>query len=244
LDAATMKDLDDIRDLTVYFGHQSVGANILEGLRDIETRYGKGPELKDSLIGRNGDPESKCDDFAMKLAGLSKPPDIALMKFCYLDFDQGTDPEKLFNRYTATLGSLEQKYPSTYFLAVTAPLTTRPAAWRRLVKKIIGSPDVASETNVTRAAFNRLVAKRYEGRPFYDLARVESTFPDGSRNLFSWNGQTAVSLVDAYTDDGGHLNEEGRTRAAVELIHTLASAARAKSARVSPDSSVKTPTLR
>src|SRR5450631_767230 len=64
---------------TVYFGHQSVGANILEGIRDIlkaepqqlwtivesrEPGTVKAPALVHSWVGRNGLPVSKLDDFS------------------------------------------------------------------------------------------------------------------------------------------------------------------------------------
>ncbi len=81
------------------------------------------------------------------------------------------------------------------------------------------------------------MAKHYQGRTIFDLARIESTRPDGTRNEFDWNGQVAYSMLDAYSSDGGHLNEIGRRLAAEELIHTLSTAARARSARVSPPAS-------
>jgi len=235
-----MQDLNTIRNLTVYFGHQSVGANVLEGFREIEQRAGRGPEVKDSLIGVNGDPFGKCEDFERKIASLAQPPDIALMKFCYIDFVEGTDQAKLFKAYTATLDQLQAKYPSTIFVPVTVPLTIRPAAWKRLGKFVLGREDVTSALNVKRADFNRMILNRYGDRAIFDLARAESTFPDGSRNLFSWEGQTAVSLVDDYSSDGSHLNRTGSLRVATEMIHALAAAARARSARVSPDGSGST----
>jgi hypothetical protein len=233
----TVDDLATIRNLKVYFGHQSVGGNILDGLREIEKKYGPGPKLQDSLIGQNGDPAGKCEDFTRKLAALAEPPEVALMKFCYIDFDQNTDAGKLFARYAATLDGLQAKYPGITFIPVTTPLTTRPPMWKRTLKSILGSTDVASEVNAKRAEFNRLLAKHYEGKTIFDLSRRESINPDGSRNEFQWDGQTAYSLVDAYSSDGGHLNEAGKTQLAEELVHTLAAAARARSARVSPSAS-------
>jgi hypothetical protein len=229
-----VQDLQSIRNLKVYFGHQSVGGNVLDGLREIEKESGGGPLMTDSLIGQNGEPEGKCEDFTRKIAALPELPDVALMKFCYIDFDQTTDEAKLFARYAATLDGLQAKYPSVTFVPVTTPLTILSPAWKRTVKRLLGSVDAASAVNAKRAEFNRLMAKHYAGRTLFDLARTESTRPDGTRNEFAWNGQTAYSLVDAYSSDGGHLNEVGRRTAAEQLIHTLAAAARARSARVSP----------
>ena len=48
----TVQELQSIRNLKVYFGHQSVGGNILDGLREIETQAGVFPAIADSLIGQ------------------------------------------------------------------------------------------------------------------------------------------------------------------------------------------------
>ncbi len=138
LDGSTVQDLQSIRKLKVYFGHQSVGGNVLDGLREIEKESGGGPLMSDSLIGQNGEPEGKCEDFTRKIAALPEPPDIALMKFCYIDFDQATDETKLFARYmAATLDGLQAKYPSVTFIPVTTPLTTLSPAWKRTLKKLL-----------------------------------------------------------------------------------------------------------
>ena len=239
-----VQELQSIRNLKVYFGHQSVGGNILDGLREIEKHTGVSSNVADSLIGQNGDPVGKCEDFSRKLSALPALPDVALMKFCYIDFDRNTDPEKLFASYTATLDALQTKYPGVTFVPVTAPLTTISPAWKRTLKKLMGSVDAASAANARRAEFNGLITKHYSDRPVFDVARVESTNPDGSRSQFDWNAQTAYSLVDAYSSDGGHLNELGRKVAAEELVHTLSVVARARSARVSPVASVNDSTSR
>jgi hypothetical protein len=248
VDGSTVQDLQSIRKLKVYFGHQSVGENILEGLREIEKTSGPGPLLSDAMIGQNGDPEGKCEDFTRKMAALagspSGLPDVALMKFCFVDFNPATDPARLFQRYAETVDSLQAKYPAVTLVPVTAPLTTASPLWKRLARKLTGGVDAGSAANANRAEFNRLLTAHYAGRTIFDLARVESTQPDGSRSQFEWSGQPAYSLVDAYSSDGGHLNEAGKRLAAEELIHTLAAAARARSARVSPPASASDSTSR
>jgi hypothetical protein len=235
-DSKIAEDLKSLRNQRVYFGHQSVGANVLEGFRALEASFGKGPEMQDALIGQNGDPDGKCEDFARRLQTF--PPgtiDIALMKFCYIDFDQTTDVPRLFARYSSTLDALQTRYPSITFVPVTVPLTTRSPVWRRTLKGLMGSPDLSSVVNAKRAEFNRLLEQHYGSRTtVFDLARVESTYPDGSRNEFRLDGQPAFSLIEDYSSDGGHLNELGQTVAARELVHALAAVARARNARVSP----------
>jgi hypothetical protein len=65
--------------------------------------------------------------------------------------------------------------------------------------------------------------REYGGRePLFDLAAVESTRPDGSRETLSLGGKTAFALHPGYTNDGSHLNEVGRRRAAEALLTLLA----------------------
>jgi hypothetical protein len=48
----------------------------------------------------------------------------------------------------------------------------------------------------------------------FDIAEVESTLPQGKRNFFMHGGDTIDTLTQAYTTDGGHLNESGRQQVA------------------------------
>ncbi len=78
--------------------------------------------------------------------------------------------------------------------------------------------------NARREEYNDLVRSRYANDYIFDLAKVESTYPDGRREFIEQNGKKYYSLINGYTDDGGHLNKTGRTIAAVELLKTLATA--------------------
>jgi hypothetical protein len=76
--------------------------------------------------------------------------------------------------------------------------------------------------NIKRNEFNRLIVNKYEGREsIYDLAKIESTLADGSRASFKSGGRVFFSLAKEYTDDGGHLNDIGKFRAAKELLNVL-----------------------
>jgi lysophospholipase L1-like esterase len=100
----------------------------------------------------------------------------------------------------------------------------RPA-WKGLAKRALGRVPSGTVENLRREQYNRLLREAYAGRePLFDLARIESTAPDGSPVRVQWKDMTAPVLYPAYTDDGGHLNAEGRRRAARELIAVLASA--------------------
>ena len=56
----------------------------------------------------------------------------------------------------------------------------------------------------------------------FDLALIEATFPDGTRNVHQKDGQSFHALVPEYTYDGGHLNEKGRRIVAEQLLIFLA----------------------
>ena len=221
----------------IYFGHMSVGFNIVEGLRDllrehrdlalniVETRdpaVFKAPVFGHSRIGKNHAPLSKLEDFERILdSGVGKTVDIAFLKFCFVDVTEKTDVQQLFDRYKGTIALLQKKYPRTTFVHATVPLTTVQRGARAVVKKIIGRPLDGYGDNVKRNQYNELVRKEYPAERIYDLAAVESTLPDGTRAAFSHEGRTYYSLANAYTHDGGHLNPAGRKRAAEHLVRML-----------------------
>jgi hypothetical protein len=71
-----------------------------------------------------------------------------------------------------------------------------------------------------REQFNALVRQTYGGtEAVFDLAKVESTRPDGSAETF--NGVRA--LVASYSSDDGHLNATGADVVAKALVIYLAS---------------------
>jgi len=198
-----------------------VGGNVLEGLRDILA--GRNDlQMVQSLIGRNGEPETKCAAFRQALESFEDNSiDIALMKFCYVDFNGDTDIDRLFACYKETVTEIRSKYPRVKVIPATVPLTVHPASWKRVAKMLLGRADNGA-SNSKRSEFNERMRSYYAGQPVYDLAQVESTYPDGSRSSFVYGDQTAYSLISRYTADGGHLNEVGRRLAARELIRTLA----------------------
>jgi len=240
--ASVEANLTSVAATHIYFGHQSVGANILAGLRELGTR-GSGPRmsivstrdfgsvstpaLAEFTIGENGDPASKVSDFSAAIDALS--PDatgIALFKYCYLDLTSRTDVAQLFAAHRASLRALQARHPGLIFVHVTAPLTTAEPASKALLKRVLGKPS-SREANVKRNEFNALLRREFQGEPIFDLARIESSRPDGSRAFFTAGSDTVFTLAQELTDDGGHLNEAGRHAAAVELLSVLAAAARA-----------------
>ena len=206
----------------IYFGHQSVGANLLQGVKEL----GVSLSIKDEFLAENGDPLRKLQNF-MAAVGEGSRFDIALVKFCYVDVNADTDARALFERYRATLAELRAKNPRTVFVHATLPLTTVQTGPKALAKRLLGRAPYGTIENLRRQEYNKLLRTTYAGRePIFDLARVESIAPDGSRVTVSWNGVTAPAMSPAYTDDGGHLNARGRALAAQEFVTVLASASR------------------
>jgi lysophospholipase L1-like esterase len=113
---------------------------------------------------------------------------------------------------------------------VTVPLTKEKKGvrqWLREVKQslseLVGKSPATPPANWKRKQFNELLKKEYEGKiPMFDLAQIESTFPDGSRQISVKQGKEFFSLVPDYTDDGGHLNELGRRVVGEKLLIFLA----------------------
>lgn len=232
------QDLDVVRKQRIYFGHKSVGYNIIEGIKGIissskaapldfvkveDARLRPGPFFADSEIGKNGKPDTKCEAFAETIRkNFGDALDIALMKFCFVDVDEGTDVNAMFSNYKKTVTELQKMYPHITFIHVTLPLTTRSPAWKRFVKRIIGRKDASDLEAKKRTEFNSLLLQEYKNEAVFDLAGVEFTNTDGTRNSFEFEGMVVYSLIEEYTDDGGHLNALGRNLAGRELLHTLA----------------------
>lgn len=215
----------------IFFGHQSVGANLLDGLAEL--RAGPIVQTEDSsairagglahaYVGQNTDPRSKLRHFERVLdSGMGAQVDAAMLKFCYVDFDANTDPTALFADYRATIERLQRAFPQLTIVHVTVPLTTVQSGPKAMAKRILGR-DVGLAANARRHAFNELLRRTYAGKePLFDLAALEASRPDGIANTFDVQGLSVPALAPEYTDDGGHLNATARRRFARELLAVL-----------------------
>ncbi len=223
----------------IYFGHQSVGDNILAGISELLTEY---PSIQleivetddaadfdraifaHSKIGKNGAPQSKIDAFANIVEkGVGQKADIAFFKFCYVDFHDNIDVEEVFSQYKETFSFLREQFPEIQWVHSTVPLTsqqTGPKAW---IKKIAGKPLRGYTDNIKRNQFNQRLKAEFDGKePVFDLATAESTFPDGERASFTEEGKSYYSMVSDYTDDGAHLNQTGRKIIAEQFLLFMA----------------------
>jgi len=231
--------LEKVRSMRVYFGHQSVGKNILDGLQSlaaenpayklniVETDAPEkmtGPIFAHFRVGSNMTPDSKIESFRDHISRSGKGVDVAFFKFCYVDVGADTDVEALFQKYRKTMTDLKTQFPNVTFVHVSIPVKTIDGGVKGIVKKILGKSN-GEEANVSRTRYNDLLRKEYSGKdPLFDLAAVESTTPDGSRVQGEKNGARYEALYPSYSDDGEHLNRDGGRRAAMTLLNTLADA--------------------
>lgn len=238
VDATLRADLQRIAQRKIFFGHRSVGRNLLDGVSQLSTMAGvpvhmvetptaegvKPAVFGHTLVDRNGDPFQKIKSFEQAIGQQPTGLDIALVKFCYVDITANTDVKALFSRYRASIEDLKARNPGTAFVHVTAPLTIVQDGIKDSLKRLIGRAPYGTIENIRREEYNTLLRETYSGHePLFDLARVESTAPDGTAVSVKWKGSVAPAMSPAYTDDGGHLNATGKLRAAREFVSVLAS---------------------
>lgn len=239
MDDQLKQDLEAVGSMRVYFGHQSVGRNILQGLKEIsadadssalkvaspeEAARLSGPFFAESNIGKNGKPNTKCDAFrdVVNQNSLGDSLDVALLKFCYVDANAETNVEEMFAYYKQTVTELQKKHPGLALLHMTVPLTSRSPGWKRFIKNILRPDDPSDLEAYKRSAFNEMILREYGKANLFDLAGHESTSGDGTRSCFELDGKTVYTMLPEFTDDGGHLNAKGRRLVARELLRTLA----------------------
>lgn len=221
----------------IYFGHMSVGTNIVEGLKEVIARKPvvkmeiretsslaafSEPVFAHSLIGMNKAPHSKIDAFRDIIqSGVGQATDIAFFKFCYVDIDHETDIDFLFKSYVELVDDLGSRFPNLKILTFTVPLLSRPVGIKIRLKKILGRLPWYEEDNIQRDLFNDMLRARFKGSLF-DLAAAEARIDDVKRATFEKDGKRYDLLYRGFTNDGGHLNSTGRQVVAVELLRALA----------------------
>lgn len=222
----------------IYFGHQSVGFDIISGIHDLmDTRNSfklNIIEIKSipngtnyfahSILGKNMEPLTKVKEFDSIIRDANNhAPDIAFFKFCYIDFSTNTNINDVFKNYTESVSRLSKDFPNTKFIHVTVPLTTTQTGIKVWLKKLINKPIGGYDDNIARNEYNELLKNHFAGKePVFDLASIESTHQTGSRSAFKSNGRTYWRLCPEYSYDGRHLNKNGRDIVAAELLNYIA----------------------
>ncbi len=217
----------------IYFGHQSVGFNIIDGIKTVlSSNDMKFPEIKEignaveidgpvfahGTIGSNGNPKSKIDEFMrIMVNGMGEKVDIAFMKLCYIDIVQATDTDEIFEYYRRNMKNLQKRFPGVSIIHLTVPLTTEKTVnagdrAKDIIKRILGritGEEKNRGDNVSRQRFNEKMREEYAGIGLFDLAEIESTDTEGERVRFANGGSEYYALFERYSTDGGHLNTVG-----------------------------------
>ncbi len=236
---ALKAELTQLAQQHVIFGHQSVGDNLLSGVQQLaidagvplavtaitSTANAVPVGLAHAYVDENTQPLKKLQSFERLLS--AKPPGrhLAALKFCYVDVHAGTDVGQLFAQYQQTMATIQAKHPDLRLVHFTVPLTTVQGGWKATVKRWLGKAPGGVMDNIRREAYNDMVRKAYgKNSAVFDLARVESTLPDGGAYAIEWGGKQVPALVPSYSNDGEHLNQQGQVHAARALVATLAKA--------------------
>ncbi len=222
----------------VFFGHQSVGANVINGVTltfsalglsapsVVETREHvavDGGFVAHAHVGVNGDPNGKFADFVAVMGGpLGDQVDVAMVKLCYADIVAGTDVNAVFYAYSAMMDDLARSHPSVELLYTTVPLST-DRGWKATIKSWIGQNDqMGPADNEARQRYNELIRARFgaSGRLF-DIAAIEATV-SSSPTERTLDGKKYFVLNSALAADPGHLNDLGSRLVAADFIRLVA----------------------
>ncbi len=225
--------LDAVRTKKLYFGHASIGSQIIEGLKNMSNnnspKYGmsfyedpavlNGPALVYPYIGPNGNPFDKIKRFDDRMHQTDSNGnrwgdilDIAYFKFCYVDVRENADVDSTYNSYIREINSLKAEFPSCVFVYFTVPLDGRVV----LESSRLGNRNRAMVNDKIRAYV------KANGGYLFDIADLEAHDENGVLQTFELDGQTypkAWFVEDNYendgwmTSDGGeaaHLNDRGK----------------------------------
>ena len=179
LDNVSAADWEKLAGKKIFFGHQSVGYDIMEGVSALRKEHPSirltivettdpsrfdAPVFAHAQVGRNEDPDSKCEAFERYMdSGIGSRADIAFFKFCYVDINRETDVGKVFESYKAMVRRVKTKYPGLILVHVTIPLTSSEysleARMKTIAKRLLGK----SDTNIGRSELNERIRKEFGG---------------------------------------------------------------------------------
>lgn len=215
----------------IYFGHQSVGSNIVDGIKNnhknvqivnldkFDASTTSSFLLVHSYVGKNFNPKSKIDDFTnIVIDRVKNEVDAVALKFCYVDINAKTDVNALINYYEQSIMKIRAVLPNIKIIHVTTPLTSDRGI-KAQIKKMIKGDD-----NFKRNEYNQLLKERFKNELIFDLAFIEAQKTDGTFSCHRKNRKQVLTLAPEYTDDGGHLNSVGKKHVSkyfVKFIYDL-----------------------
>lgn len=219
----------------IFFGHQSVGRDIMGGVRALLADHDgppvrlmetdrpdsvEGPAFMEARIGRNREPRSKMAAFERIVGSGLGSGDIALLKFCYVDVADDTDVDALYEEYLGSVARIEADAPGVELVHATIPLRTAPAPFRERIGRLLGKGG-GSALNLRRELYNERLRRDFPADRIFDVAAVEATGEDGKPAARRIYGRSVPMLAPEWTHDGGHLNARGAALAARELLDVL-----------------------
>jgi hypothetical protein len=210
-DKLPKSELERLRSARVFFGHQSVGGNLLGGAEALGFPFRTvssaidyaGVKRGEALVAENGNPSRKIRSFTdfIDHQGIGDKVDVAGFKFCWIDFAEGADIGKLESEYAAAIDAIAKRFPRLRLFHVTPPLTSDEPARNKL-----------------RLSFGERLKARYASKAVVlDLGSIVSTSATGSR---CQRGGVPV-LCDDLRSDSGHLSDVGSQRAAKAFLYAL-----------------------
>lgn len=231
-------DLRAFAQSRIFFGHQSVGSNILDGITGLyaaaETSgplvvesadaTGSGPSLVHTHVGTNADPYSKIDDFAAMTDGLDADwSGFLVLKLCFADVHAATDIDAVLSRYNDHLSETARRLPRATIMPTTVPITV-DRGWKGKLNTL-RRRDVhfRPADNVARHRYNESIRLRYRstGRLF-DIAQAQAGEFGGAARLRRSAGLPYAVLRADFAFDAGHLNTLGARAVASEFIRVIA----------------------
>ncbi|MCL2297303.1 MAG: hypothetical protein FWC38_07685 [Proteobacteria bacterium] len=225
-------DVTALNGKSVFFVHNSVGSNIVDGLRAVAPSLtitnaitsGGQPSATgftdlymnnyaastgNPIPNFNRRPLDKVAYFETLMERGGRHAQIAFLKFCFMDFD-GDMPawETMRDAYSGMVNRLQTSYPNVTFVHITAPLYVYNQSWH----------------NNKQHNFNNWLRATYGGKVF-DLAAITSINANGTPAATAQNpspGAPTLSLDWAVGVNNSHLNANGGRRVASGLISFLA----------------------
>lgn len=235
IDSLDNVNWEKINSVSLFFGHKSVGSNLVDGLMmvkekypqfslpvyDLGQEYNGGPGLYQKMIGENRDTDSKMNDFFAHQANFSTDNSVVGMKFCYIDITRDTDVNALFEEYRKRIAEFQRQNPGKRVIHFTAPLTSDATDIKSTIKRWLGKRVRGHGDNLQKRHYNELLLKEYGEDAVFDIARFQSTLYGNARVAGRINGQAYYAMSPAYTNDGGHLNDYGKEYIATEFVKFL-----------------------
>ena len=229
--------LEKLAQKKVLFAHHSVGRNIISGLKLLQKELASTQlsfveadgldDLNNNGFysihpGGNGNPYEKIREFDAFFRKIPRGTvDIAFLKLCYVDINHKNDATKVLETYKHTFDQLTADYPNTRFLHFTVPLTPVNENWKTKLKKLAGKHCWEHGDNVYRNRYNKKLVSTFPAQTVFDIADKESTPTVGNKTGFTFKGHFYPSMMPEIAERDGHLNSQGQTLIARDLLGLL-----------------------